>query len=462
MSLEIVSARGGRPPLTHEATAPLKATAPQAKKSTQTVTIKLFNEGIDNPLRNYTFQPDTHSAKFDVPLVQQLATLVEQRFDKQGCPPHWQPAAYEKVYTGQSDIFSVDHKEWDAMSDMEMHTIHRDHHILVTGVDIGKPINFDVVGLAMVTDIVTHIVEIQYSGKKSEFNSDAMLEKGTLRGLLTHDRPESGVAKNMLDLPLGHSTVQIPPRFTDILSDTWTWNSVEHLLTLQDMWDVMSWGTVQCSGKCFMCGCTTHFMLSTEGTITLGHHYILVSMIRRTCYGLVHTFVMGVGITNTSHDVATCCMLRQLMAFWYCHLILGNNFGGWPSGHDRFPSSDSVASDLEQENLAGTWFRVMMKTFTSRFFTVIEGTIIHTSYIWESILVGFATAVVRYMESKQKVVQQVHTRGPKEVATALSLHLELDHLHGTSRPIQIDCRDWVSNQSEALGISPKKDIRISI
>ncbi|KZP21008.1 hypothetical protein FIBSPDRAFT_891401 [Athelia psychrophila] len=274
------------------------------------------------------------------------------------------------------------------------------------------------------------------------------------------------------------------------------------------MQDVTSWGTtatqntvswihcddkgfstliwVQCGGKCnlweleavylvpntvfFMRSCTPHFVLSTEGTVMLGHHYISVSTIRHTCYGLVNTFVMGVGITNTSHDTATCCMLRQLMALWYRHLILGNNFEESfqltiitvPHGHvpdmktqddlldvitlgcvlefttalrsDRYgddynPSSDLVASDLEQENLARTWFRVIMKTLASRFFTVIEGTIVHTSYIWESVLVGFAAAVVRHMKSKQKVVEQVHSRGPKEVATALSLHLELDHLH---------------------------------
>ncbi|KZP31417.1 hypothetical protein FIBSPDRAFT_883211 [Athelia psychrophila] len=237
------------------------------------------------------------------------------------------------------------------------------------GVDIGKPVNFDVVGLAMLTDIDTHIVEIQYSDKKSEFNSDAMLEKGTLRGLLTHDGPESGVAQNMLDLPLGHSTVQIPPR--------------------------------------------------------------------RTCYGLVHTFVMGVGITNTSHDLATCSMLRQLMAFWYCHLILGNNFG------------------------ARTGFRVIMQTFTSRFFTIIEGKIVHTSYIWESILVGCRCSGQAYGIQAGGSGAGPHKRA-KRGGHCTFLHLELDHLHHTSRPIQIDSRDWVSNQSEALRITPKKDIRIII
>ncbi|KZP24898.1 hypothetical protein FIBSPDRAFT_950925 [Athelia psychrophila] len=116
-----------------------------------------------------------------------------------------------------------------------------------------------------------------------------------------------------------------------------------------------------------------------------------------------------------------------------CVLEFTTALGSDRYGNDYDPSSDSVASDLEQENLARTWFRVIMKTFTSRFFTVIEGTIVHTLYIWESILVGFAAAVVRHMKSKQKVVEQVHKRGLKEVAAALSLHLELDHLHLVNR-----------------------------
>lgn len=98
-------------------------------------------------------------------------------------------------------------------------------------------------------------------------------------------------------------------------------------------------------------------------------------------------------------------------------------------GADYDPSSASVAADLQQENLARTWFRVIMKTFASKFFTVIEGTIVHASYIWESVMVGFAAAVITHMRAKHDDVEQVPGRGPEEVAMALYSHVAFDHPH---------------------------------
>lgn len=81
------------------------------------------------------------------------------------------------------------------------------------------------------------------SDKKCAFDAEAMLKKGRLRDLLSSEDEESGITKNMLDLPLGQSPVPITPRFSDISTDTYTHSRVGHLARLRDMWDMMSWGT---------------------------------------------------------------------------------------------------------------------------------------------------------------------------------------------------------------------------
>lgn len=100
-------------------------------------------------------------AQFDLGLVEKLSGMAEERFDEHGRPPHRQPAAHDKAYTGASDIFSVDCKVWNAMPPKEMHAIHRHRHVLITGVDVGKTVEFDAEGLAMLADVDSHVVEIQ-------------------------------------------------------------------------------------------------------------------------------------------------------------------------------------------------------------------------------------------------------------------------------------------------------------
>lgn len=74
--------------------------------------------------------------------------------------------------------------------------------------------------------------------------------------------------------------------------------------------------------------CTPHFVLGTEPSIVLGRHFYSASSIRRSCYGIVHTFIMGLAITNTVHDKDTKSLLRQIMALWYRHFIIHDQFGG--------------------------------------------------------------------------------------------------------------------------------------
>lgn len=91
-----------------------------------------------------------------------------------------------------------------------------------------------------------------------------------------------------------------------------------------------------------MRGGTPHFVLGTEGSIVLGRHYYATASIRRSCFGIVHTFVMGLAITNTFHDNNTRCMVRQLMALYYRHLVLKNGF----ECKETLPSPRDVANSF--------------------------------------------------------------------------------------------------------------------
>lgn len=68
-----------------------------------------------------------------------------------------------------------------------------------------------------------------------------MIEHHPLQDLL--DDVNSPVARNVLDLPLGKSSVAIPPMFSDISTDTHSAAYVDNLVKILDLRDDMSWGT---------------------------------------------------------------------------------------------------------------------------------------------------------------------------------------------------------------------------
>lgn len=74
--------------------------------------------------------------------------------------------------------------------------------------------------------------------------------------------------------------------------------------------------------------CTPHFVLGIAPSIVLGRHFYAVCTILRTVFGIVHTFMMGLTITNTVHEDGTKSLLRQMMALWYRHFIIADRFGG--------------------------------------------------------------------------------------------------------------------------------------
>lgn len=68
-------------------------------------------------------------------------------------PPHRQPSSSDLNYTGNSRIFVVDCKTFDDMDPQIIHKIFQDRHILVTGVEPGKRVDFNARGLSMLAPL---------------------------------------------------------------------------------------------------------------------------------------------------------------------------------------------------------------------------------------------------------------------------------------------------------------------
>lgn len=93
------------------------------------------------------------------------------------------------------------------------------------------------------------------------------------------------------------------------------------------------------------------------------------------------------------------------------------------------PNSDEACEEHSQESQARTFFRVIMKTFATKYGLFIDDKMVHPSYLWQHILVGFAAAVVAHMHAKKKVVVMAPGVSPGTVEDALRLHLQVDHPH---------------------------------
>lgn len=93
------------------------------------------------------------------------------------------------------------------------------------------------------------------------------------------------------------------------------------------------------------------------------------------------------------------------------------------------PGTDKACFDYTEESLARTWFRVIMKMFATKCTLVIDHRIVHPSYLWHQVMIGFAAAVVNHMKAKQKDVILSPGVTPATVEKALRAHLALDHPH---------------------------------
>ena len=69
-----------------------------------------------------------------------------------------------------------------------------------------------------------------------------------------------------------------------------------------------------------MCPTTPHYILMVEDSITYGRHFYARSTISRSVWGAVHSFLLGVAMTNAIHD-NTRTLFRRVLAMWYDHFV---------------------------------------------------------------------------------------------------------------------------------------------
>lgn len=109
----------------------------------------------------------------------------------------------------------------------------------------------------------------------------------------------------------------------------------------------------------------------------------------------------------------------------------------YKTGYDE--NSDEAIAGSVQACHARSRFRVIMKTFATRYTTIISGQIIHPSYIWNKLLVQFGAALVTYMKKQDTVVPKSTGINPKTITQAVRKHLATDHPHLLS-PFRVELK----------------------
>lgn len=92
-------------------------------------------------------------------------------------------------------------------------------------------------------------------------------------------------------------------------------------------------------------------------------------------------------------------------------------------------STDDECALRMEENRSRTYFRVLMKVFATKYHVFAGDTLVHASYIWQTILVRFASALVKHCQAKEKSVDLAPGMTPAAVEQAVRLHLQEDHPH---------------------------------
>lgn len=60
---------------------------------------------------------------------------------------------------------------------------------------------------------------------------------------------------------------------------------------------------------------TRHYVITLQHAITWGRHFIAAATVSRTVIGIVHTFILDLGLTNALHD-NTRTLIRRIMIMW--------------------------------------------------------------------------------------------------------------------------------------------------
>lgn len=99
----------------------------------------------------------------------------------------------------------------------------------------------------------------------------------------------------------------------------------------------------------------------------------------------------------------------------------------YDTSYDR--SSPEVYAAEAKENQARAWFRLLMKVYGTKYVLMIGREIVHPSYLWHSVMVSFAAALVGYVAAKANEVEFHPGVSPATVKAAVHDHLKQDHPH---------------------------------
>jgi len=64
---------------------------------------------------------------------------------------------------------------------------------------------------------------------------------------------------------------------------------------------------------------TLHYVMMTKDSITFGRHFYSASTISDSIFGVIHSFMVGLGTTNMLHESGTRTFLHKIMAMWQEH-----------------------------------------------------------------------------------------------------------------------------------------------
>lgn len=123
-------------------------------------------------------------------------------------------------------------------------------------------------------------------------------------------------------------------------------------------------------------------------------------------------------------------------------------------------AAQASLQDFADERQARTFFRVIMKVFATKYTTLINGTVVHPSYVWQKIMIRFAAAFVTHMKAKEPLVEPVPGRTSLTVEQALRRHFELDYPHLVS-PFQAALDEVPAITSLTWEASPPKDASLA-
>jgi len=179
---------------------------------------------------------------------------------------------------------------------------------------------------------------------------------------------------------------------------------------------------------------TPHYVLTVEDSIVYGRHMYPSSVSQSIAFGIIHTFILSFGVTNTLHNEMF-TFLRRLMAMWYTRYKEEPAFD--PSTHAHVPNiakesglKDVMAIgnllelgtvvDRRSYTAAGLqwaerpemgscrWmYRKLQSLFAQRYTVTVGGKSMHPLTIFRRSLVEFAAAVVVYKEDMEGTVPKV-------------------------------------------------------